>query len=115
MKSYNGFTPAQRIQGDAIVKEAIARGELPPLSEQKCCLCGQTKGILHYHQEDYSPDKVVASSRPLCWVCHMMLHSRFSHPLSFGKYMIDVTMYGKRVAPTYRPDDFNKLEALYID
>lgn len=114
MKSYNGFTPEQREYGDSIVKKAIERGDLKPLSEAVCCLCGQDKGIRHYHQEDYSPDKVVADSHCLCWRCHMMLHSRYKHPESFAKYMIDVTIYHKRFAPVFR-HDFDLLNEHLID
>lgn len=114
MKSYNGFTPAQRIAGDKIIKAAIARGELLPLNKTKCSLCGQDKGIRHYHCEDYSPENILNDVRPLCWRCHMMLHTRFRHPKSWKKYLQEVKS-GIRYDPVYRGNDFETLQQHYID
>lgn len=115
MKSYNGFTGAQRLAGDKILKQAIANGVIKPPMEQACCLCGQDIGIRHLHCEDYSPENIVNDARCVCWRCHMMIHNRFKHPLSFAKYMIEVTMYGKRYAPVFRGNDWDTLEQHYID
>lgn len=113
LKSYNGFTPEQREQGDRIIKEAIAKGELKPLKDCVCADCGQDKGIRHYHTEDYSPDKILKAVVPLCWRCHMMLHSRFRHPKSYAAYK-EAVKNGKRYAPVYR-HDFAALEEHFID
>lgn len=115
MKSYNGFTGEQRIAGDEIVKKAIADGLLPNPNTQPCCICGQDKGIRHYHQEDYTPEHIVENSRCVCWRCHMMIHTRFWHPKSFEKYMIDTILNKKRFDPVYRPNDWAKLNINYID
>ena len=115
MKSYNGFTPEQRETGDKIIKEAVAKGIIPKANATPCVLCGQDKGIRHYHCEDYSPDKIVADTRVLCWRCHMMLHTRYKHPLSYGKYMIDVAIYHKQFDPVFKPDAWEELEKHYID
>ena len=113
MKSYNGFTPKQRYAGLAIVKQAIADGRLKPIKECSCTFCGQDRGIRQYHSEDYTPERIVDQVIPLCWRCHMMLHSRFSHPLSWEKYKVEVDG-GKRFDPVYR-HDWSKLDEHMID
>lgn len=113
MKSYNGFTPAQRMAGDKIIKAAIAEGRLLPLNDTKCSMCGQDKGIRHYHCEDYSPENILNDVKPLCWRCHMMLHSRFRHPKSYEKYKAEIAA-GKVYPPVYK-HDFDILEENFID
>lgn len=114
MKSYNGFTPSQRRAGDRIIKDAISSGKLAPLSECSCAFCGQSKGILHYHAEDYTPDRILNDVVPLCWRCHMMVHRRFSHPRSFAAYMEDV-QGGIVFPPVYRGNDWDALDIHMID
>lgn len=101
MKSYNGFTAAERYKGLEIVKQAIADGVLKPVSECKCSMCGQDKGIIMYHSEDYTPEIIVSQVVPLCWRCHMMLHSRFRHPKSWEQYKQEVEN-GAMYPPVYR-------------
>ena len=108
MKSYNGFSPAERIKGDKIIKQAIHDGILKPLKETKCSICGQDKGIRHYHCEDYSEEKILDDVVPVCWRCHMMIHSRFRHRKAFEIYMSEVKG-GKRYPPVYR-HNFDILE-----
>lgn len=115
MKSYNGFTPAQREKGGEILKEAIRNGVLPDPKTCSCFLCGQDKGIRHYHNEDYSEENIINDAKVVCWRCHMMIHTRYRHPLSFGKYMIDVTLYKKQFPPVFVGDDWKALEMHYID
>ena len=115
LKPYNGFNGDQRERGDQILKQAIAEGIIPPPSSQPCVLCGKDKGIRHYHNEDYREENVVADAKVVCWRCHMMIHTRFRHPLSFGKYMIDVTLNHKRFAPVFRGNAWEELEQHYID
>lgn len=114
MKDYNGFTAKQRMHGDKIIKEAIKRGMLPPLSECSCYLCGQRKGILHYHNEDYTPENVIKDAKPVCWTCHMMIHARFDHPKSYEKYMESVRN-GKQYPPVYRGNAWEILEQYFVD
>lgn len=99
MKDYNGFTPAQRNEGDRIIKKAIADGILPPPT--KCRICGQTEGIMHYHAENYEPDKILKSCRSLCWRCHLVFHSRFRAPEQAKKYFKEV-LSGKKYPPVYK-------------
>lgn len=74
MNSYNGFTPDERTAAFAITKAAWADGTLTPPT--RCEACGQSRGIIGSHDEDYS--------RPLdyyevCFACHMMIHCRFGN------------------------------------
>ena len=115
MKSYNGFTPQQREYAASVQREAIKDGLLPNPNDCKCTICGQDKGIRHYHNEDYSKDKIISNARVVCWRCHMMIHARFHHPLSFAKYMIDVVLYKKRFKPVFRGNAWEELEQHYID
>lgn len=108
MKSYNGFSPKERMEGDRLIKQAIKDGILKPLNECSCVLCGQDKGIRHYHCEDYSPQNVVQDAKCLCWRCHMILHSRFRHKEAYINYIKEVKS-GKRYEPVYR-NDFRILE-----
>jgi len=101
MKSYNGFSPQERIAGDKIIKQAIKDGVLESLDKAVCVTCGQDKGIRHYHCEDYSPQNIIADSKCMCWRCHMILHSRFRFPKQAKKYFEEVKQ-GKRYAPVYR-------------
>ena len=115
MKSYNGFTPKQREKAARIQREAIEAGIMKSPNECRCTICGQDKGIRHYHNEDYSDEAIISNARVVCWRCHMMIHSRFEHPLSFAKYMIDVVLYKKRFNPVYRGNDWDALNIHYID
>ena len=96
---FQGWTSEQRLASLALTKKAIASGELP--KPTKCELCGQDKGIIQYHNNDYShPTKYLSS---LCWRCHMMLHSCRRSPEAVKKYF-DAVASGKRFAPVYRHD-----------
>jgi hypothetical protein len=52
MKSYKGWTAYERRKSGEKAYEAIQKGIIPPPS--KCNRCGQTKGIIDYHNHDYS-------------------------------------------------------------
>ena len=101
MKSYNGFSPKERIEGDKIIKQAIKDGILENLNTATCSVCGQDKGIRHYHCEDYSPANILSDARCMCWRCHMILHSRFRYPNEAKKYFEEVKAC-KRYRPVYR-------------
>ena len=50
--SYNGFGPKIRDESYEWMKREIAEGRVKPPS---CCLaCGETRGHIDYHTEDYS-------------------------------------------------------------
>lgn len=103
MKSYNGFSPKQRMDGDKIIKQAINDGILEPLTTATCVLCGQDKGIRHYHCEDYSPSNILNDAICLCWRCHMIVHSRFRCPNQYENYLAAVKS-GQTFEPVYYHD-----------
>lgn len=84
MKDYNGFSAAQRTRAGAWLRERWAEG-LPRPS--KCDACGQTKGVLDAHAEDYSePFGPHVYAFSLCFWCHMMIHRRFKAPDAWNAY-----------------------------
>lgn len=101
MREYNGFSPEERMNGDRIIKEAIKRGILPPLNETVCAICGQDKGVRHYHNEDYTPSKVVEDATPLCFRCHMHIHARNKNTANWKRYEMEVVQGNKRWKPVY--------------
>jgi hypothetical protein len=103
LKPYNGFSGKQRDEGDKIIKQAIKEGRLIPLTEAVCVMCGQDKGIRHYHCEDYSPENILNDAKCYCWRCHMIWHSRFKYPEQVKKYFDEIAA-GKRFPPVYRHD-----------
>jgi hypothetical protein len=99
LNSYNGFTPDQRMAGLRWLKNEYAEGRRrPPV---KCDVCGQTKGILEAHSEDYSePHGDNIGQFGLCYPCHMMLHCRFRHPRALSVYSRLIEA-GKRSEPFF--------------
>ena len=109
MKSYKGWTPAQRQASYKKTMKAIKDGVIPPAT--KCELCGQTEGKVMYHNEDYShPTKYLMS---MCWTCHMMWHSKYRSPRSYRIYFYFVNHLNWRPEPVYK-HDFKKLEKYCI-
>lgn len=91
MQEYNGFTEKERLKGDRIIKNAIKNGEILPLTQAKCCVCGQDKGIIQYHCEDYTPENILDDIAPICWHCHQQLHrNRANNPEKWKQYLKDV-------------------------
>jgi hypothetical protein len=77
MKSYNGYTPAQRNKAQAWLNSQWRAGKL-----QRPCVChacGQKEGIIDAHAEDYSEPFAAGKTDQyhLCFQCHMMVHCRF--------------------------------------
>lgn len=101
MGYYNGFSPKERERGNEIIKEAIKKGLLPPLNEVECAICGQNKGIRHYHNEDYSPENIVEDATPLCWRCHMHIHSKRKDTPKWKRYEEEVINGDGRWKPVY--------------
>ena len=87
MNSYNGYEPKQRYKALAWLKKEWAAGTRQ--QTPTCCdICGQTKGHLEYHSEDYSSpfgDHIGAFG--LCYICHMMLHCRFRNKKAWDIYL----------------------------
>ena len=99
---YNGFTPAERKRGDYLIKRAISKGILPPLNQTVCAICGQDKGIRHYHNEDYTPKNIIKDATPLCWRCHMHIHTKNKNTPYWKKYQLEVFEGNKRYPPVYQ-------------
>lgn len=103
MKSYNGFTATERMRGYNWLKEQIARGTRT--RAKQCDCCGQTRGILELHSEDYSePHGDHIGAYELCYVCHMVIHCRDSNPAAWERYKAMIRA-GLRVRP-FRTRDF---------
>lgn len=96
MKDYNGFTGNQRNKVATIIRKAINNGKIQP--PQKCDICGQNEGQMHYHLEDYS--KPLENLKPICVGCHMRLHIRFEYPNLWKKYLLDIR--AGKMSPPYR-------------
>lgn len=97
MNSYNGFTPYQRMQGDRVVKEAIAAGAWDFI--RICQLCGlreEDGAYIWVHQEDYS--RPLEDARPICVECHMRLHMRFRFPNMWQAYCLKLRARHKPAA-----------------
>jgi len=104
MNWYKGFSPQQRYKSLEKTKEAIAQGIIP--KPHTCNRCSQDKGIIHYHNADYSDP--VKYLEMLCWRCHMMLHSEYRHPKSVAKYFKEINE-GNQYPPVYK-HDFKELD-----
>ena len=73
MKRFKNWSAAERRKSGEKTYEAIQKGKIPKPS--KCNRCGQTEGIIDYHNHDYShPTKFLEQ---MCVRCHMMYHSVF--------------------------------------
>lgn len=125
MKSYKGWTPEQRILNLKLYKVAIELGIIS--KPTKCRRCGQTKGILQCHCEDYGyslemlpkliskeiemtdeiREKLSEVLEDLCWTCHMAHHSFAKFPEQVKKYWIAVS--NGYVAPAVYSHDYSKL------
>jgi hypothetical protein len=99
MRDFRGWSAQGRQESYAKTRQAITDGLIPPA--RRCKRCGQTEGLVQYHNEDYSdPIKYL---EPLCYRCHMMLHSEHLNPEAVTQYWREVFTEGKRYPPVYRP------------
>lgn len=90
MKSYNGYTPTQRYKALDYHKQQIKAG-LKPEKPTHCHGCGQTKGSLSWHSEDYSmPFGEHIGEHGVCYVCHMMIHCRFRNKKAWSQYILNI-------------------------
>ena len=97
MKSYKGWTGEERTKSLRKTNEAIRKGIIPPA--KKCNRCGQEEGIIQYHNHDYSDP--VKYLEPLCWRCHMVLHSEHRAPEACHRYW-EAVAAGKRFPPVFK-------------
>lgn len=124
MNNYKKWTGAQRDESFRLFSKAMQAKLIK--SPKKCKICGQTKGILMTHNRDYDVTlnylpKLLAGTAserekaqirqvliPLCWRCHMILHSYHRNPTAYRKYFHEVKI-GKQYPPVYK-HDFNILK-----
>ena len=86
VKSYNEFTPTQRMKAYTWLKAeyAAARRTRP----MECDACTQNLGVIEPHSEDYSgpPFGDHIGQHGLCFTCHMIVHCRFHNPRAWDDY-----------------------------
>ena len=94
MRTYKGFTSEQRMASHRKLMKMVAAGEAP--KAERCQACGQTEGIIDYHNADYShpSDHVVH----LCFRCHMVVHCSHIDPDAAMVYWLSIGQ-GNRYAP----------------
>lgn len=113
MKAYNGFTADQRNKAQAWLNKQWANGELKRPTH--CHACGQTKGIIDAHAEDYSLPFEAGKTDEyhLCYRCHMMVHCRYRNWTAWCQYRDNVRA-GVRYAPFYSRS-FPRFAAEHLD
>lgn len=104
MKDYNGFSPKQRVKALNWFKDQIARGNKPEQPDF-CECCGQRKGKLMWHSEDYSEPFSLKhiGKHGLCYRCHMIIHCRHRNPQAFSAYAMAL-LAGKQFMPLHYAD-----------
>lgn len=130
MVDYKQWSAAERLASLALTNEAKRRGLLE--APHACRICGETRGILHTHNSNYdvtlaltpkmlngtATEEEVARVKevlmPVCWRCHMMIHKKGHHPLSWEKY-IEAIKSGVRFRPVYRGNAWEELNQHIID
>lgn len=116
MKSYNGFSPNQRMKAQRWLNYHYDNGLLK--RPTVCVACGQDKGIIDSHAEDYSEPFANGKTNefPLCFCCHMMVHCRFTSPESWKMYKdlvargFKVKAYFKRNFYAFKADFLERFE-----
>jgi len=123
MRSYKKWSKEDRQKSLRLTNRAKSLGLLKPKS--KCQRCGQDKGIIHWHNENYditlsilgnafdiekrdylTDDEVEmceTALETLCWRCHMMHHSIYRAPEQVRKYFEEI-QNGKQYPPVYKHD-----------
>lgn len=101
LNSYNGFTPEKMEVAKEIIKNAIENGQLRPLNECECEICGQNKGLREYHIEDYTDsESIINTAHPVCWTCHQYIHhQKDKNPEVYNRYVEEVK--NKPRSPVY--------------
>lgn len=117
MNNYKKWTGAERAKSLRYHQVAIKMGLIQP--PKKCRRCGQEKGIIQIHNHDYDvslrvlPKLIDGTAteeekaeldnayEPLCWRCHMMLHSYYRNKEAV-KHYFDRVRNGEQDSPVYR-------------
>jgi|TARA_R100001510_G_C7654982_1_gene213879 hypothetical protein len=122
MQTYKGWSGDFRKESLKLTNKAKRLGWI---ASPTCCnRCGQTKGILHLHNEDYDvtyytlkkvfdrfpvtitkeeKDKVNSVLEEICWRCHMLHHSVRRNKQAVEKYFAEIKN-GKQYPPVYKHD-----------
>jgi hypothetical protein len=108
MNYYKGWSPQQRLASLEKTKKAIRDGIIP--NPTQCNRCGQTEGIIQYHNNDYSHH--IDYLEQLCWTCHMMLHNEKRNPISHRIYFEFVEL-GYQGEPVYK-HNWSKLDKYLV-
>ena len=95
MVTWQGWTDKQRNASARQTREAIKAGKIAA-KPSECKFCGQTEGILEWHNPDYSDP--VKYLQGLCYRCHMVLHCEHLNPQSAKEYWDEIRR-GKRYTP----------------
>jgi hypothetical protein len=112
VKSYNGFTAKQRMDAFNWLKGEYAAGRRAKATSCDCC--GQDKGIVEHHSEDYSaPYGDHIGQYSLCFVCHMMVHCRFRNMRQWEAYK-KLVVSGANFNPYYQRN-FNGFVAEFLN
>jgi hypothetical protein len=90
VRSYNQFTPKQRMRAYNWLKAEYAAGRRT--RPMVCDACTQDLGVIEPHSEDYSgpPFGDHIGEHGVCYVCHMQIHCRFRAPAAWQAYRIAV-------------------------
>ena len=117
MNGYKKWNGSQRQESLRLFNLAKKAGLIE--TPQKCKICGQTKGILMTHNKNYDvtlsnlPKLLDGKANemeislinevlvPICWHCHMVLHSYHRNPSAFKKYFQEVKN-GIQYPPVYK-------------
>ncbi len=81
LKSYNGFTHAERVQTWQVGWWLLNSGVI--IKPKKCDICKQDRYV-SFHSENYYS---VLTDPFLCKSCHTVLHLRFKHPNGWNRLM----------------------------
>ena len=111
--SYNGFSGAQRDRAQAWLRAEWASGRLK--RPRVCCACGQDRGVIDAHAEDYSEPFAAGKTDEfhLCFTCHMILHCRFRNRAAWDRYRGAIRLGGRFRA--YLKRDFGTFSAEHLD
>ena len=103
MQPYNGYSGRQRSRAQTWLSRQWKSGALA--RPMQCVACGQSRGIIDAHAEDYSEPFAAGRTDQyhLCFTCHMMVHCRFRNPDDWCYYK-SVIHRGGRYAPYYKRD-----------
>jgi hypothetical protein len=80
-RTYNGFTPAERIKGWQLSRWAEAQG-VKRRCPKLCSVCRSIQKV-GWHSENYYD---LLTQIPLCQACHFTVHGRFRQPMAWRSF-----------------------------